>query len=728
VRRRRGSEAAQAAQARRRIRRPPAHWVLLGLLVAVLMLLLVVQGVTVRRIGASATPTSQSAGSPLVGSRPLLTVAHGRLVSRQPPPGRRVALTFDDGPSPIWTPRIARVLRRLHVPATFFEVGTQVTRAPGVVRDLHRWGFELGNHTFTHVDITRGPAWWRSMQIEMTESAIAGAAGVRPLLFRPPYSATPAQVTQVGARVLAGVASEGFVIALTDFDGRDWEPGRSVAAIVRGATPPGHAGGIVLLHDGGGNRARTLAALPRLVARLRARGFRFVTVAGLLGVPRAALEAPASRWQGVSGELLIVALAIARWLTAALTVVLLPIAVLMLGRSAFVFAMARRHARMCRTLPSDASYAPFASVIVPSYNESVGIERAVRSLAASDYPDFEVLVVDDGSTDGTAELVERLGLERVRVIRQPNGGKARALNRGIAAARGEAIVMVDADTVFERESLRTVIAPLSAPQVGAVSGNTKVGNRSGMLARWQHIEYVLGFNLDRRLYDVLNCMPTVPGAIGAIRREALADVGGVSSDTLAEDTDLTIAIGRAGWKVVYAERARAWTEAPATLTALWRQRYRWSYGTMQAVWKHRAALWHRGEGQIGRRGIPYLVLFQIVLPALAPLVDLFTLYGVVFLDPLPVLGYWVAFNLVQLGLGWYAFRLDRESIRPLWALPLQQFVYRQFMYLVVIQSIISALRGTRLHWQHLHRTGDVELAEDVLVGGAADEGSGSGGA
>jgi cellulose synthase/poly-beta-1,6-N-acetylglucosamine synthase-like glycosyltransferase len=183
----------------------------------------------------------------------------------------------------------------------------------------------------------------------------------------------------------------------------------------------------------------------------------------------------------------------------------------------------------------------------------------------------------------------------------------------------------------------------------------------------------------------------------------------VSTDTLAEDTDLTIAIGRAGYAVVYAEEARAWTEAPASLSALWRQRYRWSFGTMQAVWKHRAAIWRRGEGPIGRRGIPYLVLFQILLPALAPLVDLFAVYGIFFLDPVPVVAYWVGFNLVQLALGAYAFRLDGESPRPLWTVPLQQFVYRQLMYIVVLESLISALRGVRLRWQHLERTGDVEM-------------------
>jgi cellulose synthase/poly-beta-1,6-N-acetylglucosamine synthase-like glycosyltransferase len=388
---------------------------------------------------------------------------------------------------------------------------------------------------------------------------------------------------------------------------------------------------------------------------------------------------------------------------------LIPIALLMVLRAAFVVTLAHRHARRRRALPANASYTPSASIVVPAFNEAVGIERAVRSFAASDYPDFEVIVVDDGSTDGTGELVDALGLPGLRVIRQPNGGKSAALNRGIAAALNEVIVMVDADTVFERDSLRRAIAPLTASEVGAVSGNTKVGNRRGLIGRWQHIEYVMGFNLDRRLFDVMRCMPTVPGAIGAFRREALADVGGVSADTLAEDTDLTLAIGRAGWEIVYAEEARAWTEAPATLSALWRQRYRWSYGTMQAVWKHKAAAWRRGEERVGRRAIPYLVLFQILLPALAPLVDLFALYGVVFLDPLPVAGYWLAFNALQLAQSWYAFRLDRESPRPLWSVPLQQLVYRQLMYLVVIESIINALQGRRLRWQHAERTGEIEV-------------------
>jgi cellulose synthase/poly-beta-1,6-N-acetylglucosamine synthase-like glycosyltransferase len=243
-----------------------------------------------------------------------------------------------------------------------------------------------------------------------------------------------------------------------------------------------------------------------------------------------------------------------------------------------------------------------------------------------------------------------------------------------------------------------------------VSGNTKVANRAGLLGRWQHIEYVMGFNLDRRMFEVLQCMPTVPGAIGAFRREALDQVGGMSGQTLAEDTDVTLAIGRKGWRVVHADDARAWTDAPPTFGDLWRQRYRWAYGTLQSAWKHRAAMWRRGEGKIGRRALPYLLLFQFLLPLLSPLVDVLAIYGLLFFNPLVVAAYWLGFGALQMATAVYGFRLDGESLRPLWALPLQQFVYRQLMYLVLIESLISALRGLRIGWQQVRRTGHFDVA------------------
>jgi cellulose synthase/poly-beta-1,6-N-acetylglucosamine synthase-like glycosyltransferase len=212
------------------------------------------------------------------------------------------------------------------------------------------------------------------------------------------------------------------------------------------------------------------------------------------------------------------------------------------------------------------------------------------------------------------------------------------------------------------------------------------------------------------MYEMLDCMPTVPGAIGAFRRTALLDVGGVSGATLAEDTDVTMAIGRGQWRVAYAEDARAWTEAPSTLRGLWRQRCRWSYGTLQSLWKHRAAFWRPGEGSIGRRALPYMLLFQVLLPLAAPLIDLFAIYSILFLDPLPILAFWLAFNACQFALAWFAFGWDGESRRPLWSLPLQQLVYRQLMYLVVIDSVMVALMGTHLSWHRHVRTGEVHLA------------------
>ena len=683
---------------------------MLGLFVGTLILLLLAEGLTVHTTGASGTPPSSADRSRALRSDDALFVAgpNGRLVPRETHVGRRIALTFDDGPDPRWTPEIADTLTRLHVPATFFAIGEHVIEHPGVAADLHRDGFELGNHTFSHADLASAGDL-RDLQISLTESAISGAAGVRPRFVRPPYSATAAAVDAQQERAYAEIARQGYVIALENYDAEDWRrPG--VEEIVRNATPPGKRGGVVLMHDGGGDRSETVAALERLVPELRARGFKFVGLNTLLGASVSQTDPPATSSQRVRGDMLIASLTVARLLTDVLTALLIPVAILAILRAVAVVGLARKHSARQRRQPLPEGFQPPVSIVVPAYNEAAGIEQAIRSLASSDYPEFELVVVDDGSTDGTGDLVDSLGLSRVRVIREPNRGKAEALNTAVAAARHDLIAAVDADTVFEPGTLAALVRPFADPGVGAVAGNTKVGNRRSLLGLWQHLDYVTGFNLDRRLYDVLGCMPTVPGAVGAFRRSALLEVGGFSSDTLAEDTDVTIALGRRAWKVVYAQDARAFTETPGSLGGLWRQRYRWSFGTMQSVWKHRRALFRRREGSIGTVGLPYLILFQIALPLLAPLIDIFALYGILFLDPVPVIAYWLGFNLLVIAQGVYAFHLDREQPWPLVALPLQTFVYRQLMYLVVLQSVASAVQGLRLRWQHVERSGDVEVA------------------
>lgn len=689
-----------------RIWNPPAHWRLLGFCLLVLLVVIGFQGFATHTIGSTSEPVG-SQGAPLAGKPPVLVARGDKLIGAEPPPGRQIALTFDDGPSSQWTLRIAAELRAAGAHATFFEIGSQAARYPNIVRQLVRDGDEIGNHTFTHVPLSGVPLWEGRMQISLTEAALAGITGHYARLLRPPYSATPDAVTSLDQRVLSRLAGTRYYIVLADYDSQDWQrPG--VPAILRNAAPRAKAGGIIMLHDGGGDRSQTVRALPKLIRLWRSRGFRFVTVSQIAGLAPGVAEPAASGWARHRGEAFVFSVRFAYLLTAVFSVILILIAALVLLRALLLFVFASHHARRTRRQESAAEHLPPVAIIVPAYNEEVGIERAVRSLVASDYPEFEVVVVDDGSTDRTAEIVSGLELDRLRLVRQDNAGKASALNTGIAQTEAEVVVMVDGDTLFEPETLRKLIQPLADPGTAAVSGNTKVGNRRGLLGRWQHIEYVIGFNLDRRMYDVLQCTPTVPGAAGAFRRDVLSEVGGVPADTLAEDTDLTLAIGRTGKRVVYVEQARAWTEAPSTLSSLWRQRYRWSFGTMQAVWKHRGAVVSRDPRQrrIGRRALPYMLLFQILLPVLAPVIDLFAVYGVIYTGAVRTLILWAVFNLLQLGVAVYAFRLDRESMRPLWALPLQQFVYRQMMYLVIIESSVSALQGVRSGWRHLPRTGD----------------------
>ncbi|HEY0696416.1 MAG TPA: bifunctional polysaccharide deacetylase/glycosyltransferase family 2 protein, partial [Micromonospora sp.] len=571
-----------------------------------------------------------------------------------------------------------------------------------------RRGHQLGLHTFTHPDLAELPAWRRRLEYSQTQAAIAYATGVTTPLVRLPYSSGTDSLDDADWPVVREAGRWGFVSVFNDSDSRDWaRPG--AAAIARNATPEGERGAVVLLHDAGGDRTQTVAALERFIPQMLARGYRFTTISGGLGRSAPAAE-PVDTGQVVRGGLLVWAVRVADWTVRLLWLLLIVVGALTLARTLLPFVFALRHARRRRA--TGWSWGPPVTepvtVIVPAYNERRTIAATVRTLVAGTHPGLEVLVVDDGSDDGTAEEVERLGLAGVRVVRVPGGGKAAALDTGVALASHDLLVIVDADTVVDPHAVDRLVQPFADPTVGAVAGNVKVGNRRRVIGRWQHIEYVIGFNLDRRLYDTFGCMPTVPGALGAFRREAVRQAGGISCATLAEDTDLTMAIHRAGWRVVYQETAVASTEAPDSLGQLWRQRYRWSYGTMQAMWRHRRALTERGaSGRFGRRGLPFIALFSVLLPLCAPVLDLFAVYGMVFLDRVETVVAWLAVLAVQTVTAVLAFRLDGEPMRPLWALPLQQVVYRQIMYLVLLHAVATALSGGRLGWQKLRRTGEV---------------------
>jgi len=690
-------------------RRARAHWVLLGVTLVALLGGLLLQGYTEHELGGSSTQEAARSGVATVpGGGAVVYRGPAGLTSRALPP-RTVALTFDDGPDPGWTPRILDVLEREHVPGTFFTVGERVAADGPIVRRALAAGDEIGGHTWTHADLAGLPGWRRNLELSLGQLALAGGAGVQTALLRLPYSSTPDGLDARQLVAIRAATDAGYVVVLADHDSEDWRR-RGTASIVTGSLPRATEGSIVMFHDAGGDRSQTVAALPAVIEGYRSRGYAFTTVSGGVGLAAAAGDQPAPAARHLQGLALLASVRVAHGVAVTTAGILLPLGVLAVLRTLLLVGFAGRHVRVAGRRARAALWLPPVTVLVPAYNEAVGIAATLRSLTQGDYPDLRIVVIDDGSTDNTAAIVEGLALPGVTLVRQPNAGKAAALNTGLRQVTTEVVVMLDGDTVFQTDTVRWLVQPLADPTVGAVSGNTKVGNRRGVLGRWQHLEYVIGFNLDRRMYDLLRCMPTVPGAVGAFRRSALDGVGGVSTDTLAEDTDLTMAVSRAGHRIVYEERAIAWTEAPATLTALWRQRYRWCYGTLQSVWKHRGAVIGGGpQRHLGLVGLPYLLCFQVLLPLLAPVVDVYAIYGLLFLDPVRVLAFYGGFLALQVASGAYALHLDREPYGPLWTMPLQQFVYRQLMYLVVIQSVVSALSGIRLPWQKLERTGDATL-------------------
>ncbi|MCL7366301.1 bifunctional polysaccharide deacetylase/glycosyltransferase family 2 protein [Streptomyces ardesiacus] len=678
------------------------------------------------RTGASAGDVPDD----VLDGGPILTFPGGRATTVSVP-DKTIVLTFDDGPDPTWTQQVLEILDTYDVPGTFFLVGSMVSRHPDIVRNMVEQGNEVGVHAFTHVDLSYQSTARVTREIEQTQLALAGAAGITTTLFRAPYSSETDAIDDYSWPVYESLGADGYTSVFVDTDSDDWKrPG--VSKIVEWATPEDGEGASVLFHDAGGERSQTIEALPKYIEKMKAKGYTFTTVSGAMAEQQSTqpqqspqpqesqpaqqsgggLQAAHHRATGATlyeGKALIAAVAVAEWTVPALSAGLVVVGVAVMGRFAMMLVLARRHHRKRnrRRFGWGPPVTGPVSVIVPAYNEKECIEATLRSLARGTHP-VEIIVVDDGSTDGTAEIAESLGLPGVRVVRQANAGKPAALNNGVRHARYDIVVMMDGDTVFEPDTVRHLVQPFADPSVGAVAGNAKVGNRRTLIGAWQHIEYVMGFNLDRRMYDLLRCMPTIPGAIGAFRREAVLQVGGMSDDTLAEDTDLTIALHRAGWRVVYEEHARAWTEAPASLGQLWSQRYRWSYGTMQALWKHRRSLTDKGpSGRFGRVGMPLVVLFQVVTPVFAPLIDVFTVYSMLFVDFRAALLAWLAVLGVQVVCAAYAFRLDREKYRYLLMMPLQQLAYRQMMYLVLIHSCVTALTGGRLRWQKLKRTGEV---------------------
>jgi peptidoglycan-N-acetylglucosamine deacetylase len=638
---------------------------------------------------------------------------------------QKIALTFDDGPDPEWTPKIVDILHQKQVPAAFFVIGEAANQYPGVVKREFDLGNEVGNHTFTHPDFEIVSKSQVQFELNLTELLLESNLGVKTLLFRPPFGIDHQPETASEIAMLPVPQSMGYIIVGAQIDPHDWgEPDGGapppVDTIVQRVMADAQSGkgNIILMHDGGGDRSHTLIALPQIIDSLRAKGFEFVSVATLLGQTRAQVMPPLTHEEWLLARADAFAFEAFRWFRSGIAFIFITGILLVSARALIIGLLAL--AEKLRPNPADhPEYKPEVTVMIPAYNEESVIVDTIRSALASVYPKLEILVIDDGSTDHTAELVRSnfAGDPRVRLLLQPNRGKPAALNHALSEAAGEIVVSIDADTIVDPEAVPRLVRHFVNPKVGAVAGNVKVMNRNKWLTRWQALEYITSQNLEKRAFDLLNCIPVVPGAAGAWRADLLRANGGFSGDTVAEDTDLTLTIRRNGWKILYDEDAIGRTEVPDTVDALIRQRFRWTFGTLQAVWKHRDAVGKPRYGTLGWIAIPNIFLFQIILPLVSPVIDLLfilsiALWGLAQLriarlpqlwtlqDVERSLVFFAIFMLIDLLTCVVAFALEKNEDWTLLApLILQRFYYRQMMYVVLFRALKEAVQGRPVGWR-----------------------------
>ncbi len=644
---------------------------------------------------------------------------------------KKLVLTFDDGPDPVYTPKILDILSRENVPAVFFLVGINAENNIPIVKRIYREGHEIGNHTFTHPNIAMVSRKRAIIEMDATRLLIEAITGHSTVLFRAPFNADfePQKAEEL---IPVAIAREKNYLDIGEsIDPLDWEPGTSADSIVarviarkQSMTDQNLSGNIILLHDAGGeSREATVEALPRIIHYYKVRGYQFTTIADLLGKKKEDLMPSVPRGSGYYLLQLNYFLAMFAYLGShILTSVFIVFIVLSLLRILFMAVMASKQHRWEKAFGLKPFWnkngigAPKVSIIVPAFNEEVNAVSSIENLLRTDYPNFDIIFVDDGSRDGTYDKVKAAFKTnpKVRVLTKSNGGKASALNFGIQQSDAEFVVCIDADTKLISDAVSKLMMHFGDVQyhngkkVGAVAGNVKVGNTVNLLTRWQSIEYISSQNFDRKAFAYLNAITVVPGAIGAFRKAAIEEAGGFTTDTLAEDCDLTIRMLRCNYIIENENDAIAMTEAPETVKMFIKQRFRWSFGVMQTFWKNRDMLFSSRNKALGWIALPNILLFQYIIPSIIPLADLIMLIGLRFGNAARIGKYYLVFLMVDLGVAILAFSFEREKLSKLvWLIP-QRLVWRWLLWYVLFKSFRRAIKGELQNWGVLKRTGNVK--------------------
>jgi cellulose synthase/poly-beta-1,6-N-acetylglucosamine synthase-like glycosyltransferase/peptidoglycan/xylan/chitin deacetylase (PgdA/CDA1 family)/spore germination protein YaaH len=659
-----------------------------------------------------------------------------------------VALSFDDGPDPKWTPRILDILRQKNAKGTFMLIGEEAQENIGVMKRIVREGHEIGNHTYSHPDISEISQRQLDLEVKLTEHLFASKLGVQPLYFRPPYDIDEEPDTDDEAAPVVHIQQDGYTIIGNKIDTDDWnEHPRKSPAEISGSvlqqletmkTKPQFRGSIILLHDGGGDRSATVAALPVLIDALRAHGYSIVPISALMGKTTADVMPPLTWRQYLAALPDSIAFSglsfVGNFIVMVFFVgdVLMSARLLVVGVFAVIDRLRKPHS------PAAPGYNPRVAVLVPAYNEETVIVRTVRSVLHSDYSNLRVIVIDDGSKDRTFDVAREayraeIAAGRVTVLSKANGGKAAALNFGLEHLDEEIYVGIDADTVIASDAVSKLIPHFEDPLIGAVAGNAKVGNRVNLWTRWQALEYITSQNFERRALDLFHVVTVVPGAIGAWRTAPVKAAGGYPLNTVAEDADLTMNLLEQGLKVDYEDRSLAFTEAPIDAGGLMRQRFRWSFGTLQAIWKHRAAFVRNKA--MGLFALPNILIFQMLLPLVSPFIDLMFVAGVIhyFIDLHyhpeaasaasfeKLLAYFLSFLVIDFITSTVAFSLERRHPANkgdgwlLFHIWLQRFAYRQVFSIVLFKTLKRAIDGKPFNWDKLARTAQMSKQTEALT-------------
>ena len=634
---------------------------------------------------------------------------------------KQLVLTFDDGPDDRWTPNILNTLSKYHVPAAFFVLGLQSEKNLPILKREYKEGHEIGNHTFTHQNIAKISPDRAKIELKLTRILIESVTGSSTILFRAPYNADSEPSTMEEIIPVALARKQNYLDIGENIDPEDWEEGITSQEIVKRVLDGVHEGrgNIILLHDAGGEtRQPTVDALPIIIQTLQKEGYQFTNLATLLGKTKDELMPPVPKGSGfyIMQFNLVLATAIYWFSNFFYALFLIFVFLGLLRLIIMVILMLRERKREKNELKNfiEIKDFPLVSIIVPAYNEEVNAVSSIKNLLQQDYPNFNIIFIDDGSKDNTFQLVSEAFVNHpvIKIFTKPNGGKASALNYGISQTSADYIVCIDADTKLYPDAVSKLMLhflnPINGKNIGAVAGNVKVGNEVNLLTKWQAIEYTTSQNFDRRAYANINAITVVPGAIGGFRREAIEKAGGFTTDTLAEDCDLTIRILRTGYIIENENNSIAITEAPEKTKQFIKQRTRWSFGVMQTFWKHRDTLFNKKYKGLGFWAIPNILIFQFIIPFFSPLADLFMIFGLFSGNAVKIGIYYGIFMLVDISISVVAFIFEKEKpFKLIWLIP-QRFVYRWIMYVVLFKSFLKAIKGELQQWGVLKRTGNVK--------------------